>query len=153
MEAATEARIFNDFVCCFGIPMQLYTDQGRNFESPLIKEICKVSRIIHTCIKYHPLLAVTRSQPIMHSHHNQITVKPWRMRKGYGSRFMCECVCYRTSSYKPGLCVQSEAIYSFLYDIYCVDFTENVLFGRYGIICLPQWLATQLFLDKTNKHQ
>ena len=41
---------------------------------------------------------------------------------------MCVCVCYRTSSYIPGLCVQSEAIYSFLY---CVDFAENVLLRRY----------------------
>ena len=32
--------------------------------------------------------------------------------------------------------------------MYCVDFAENISFGRYGIICLPQWSATQLFLDK-----
>ena len=34
------------------------------------------------------------------------------MREGYGSRFMCVLYC---SSYIPGLCVQSEAAYSFLF--------------------------------------
>ena len=73
------------------------------------------------------------------------------MREGYSSRFVCLCVCYRASGYIPGLYVQSEAAYSFLQafkDIYCVDFAENVSFGRYGVICLPWWSATRLFLDK-----
>ena len=59
------------------------------------------------------------------------------MREGYGNRFVClcicVCVCYHASSYMPGLYVQSEATYSFLLafkDMYCVDFAENVSFGR-----------------------
>ena len=42
-------------------------------------------------------------------------VNPRRMRKGYGSRFVCVCVCvclsvcYRTSCYIPCLYVQIEA--------------------------------------------
>ena len=66
--------------------------------------------------------------------HGTFFIKPRRMREGYGM------------SYIPGLYVQSEAIYSFLY---CVDFTEKVQFGRlsYGITCLPA-LATRLFLDE-----
>ena len=37
----------------------------------------------------------------------QCVVKPQRMRKGYGSRFVSECVCvrYRASGYIPGLYV------------------------------------------------
>ena len=56
MEAATIARIFvNEFVCRFGIPKQLHTDQGRNFESSLIKEICKILGIVKTrTTPYHP---------------------------------------------------------------------------------------------------
>ena len=53
---------------------------------------------------------------------------------------VCLCVCYHTSSYIHSLYVQSEAIYAvfcWLLQIHCVEFTENVLFARYGIICLP----------------
>ena len=43
MEASSVARVFvNDFVCRFGVPESLHTDQGRNFESALIKEICQL---------------------------------------------------------------------------------------------------------------
>ena len=39
MEAITVARIFvNEFICRFGIPEQLHTDQGRNFESTLPRD-------------------------------------------------------------------------------------------------------------------
>ena len=41
-EAETVARAFVDnFVCRFGTPLQLHTDQGRNFESQLFSELCK----------------------------------------------------------------------------------------------------------------
>ena len=40
-EAKTVAKIFFDeFVCRFGAPTYLHTDQGRNFESTLFKELC-----------------------------------------------------------------------------------------------------------------
>ena len=56
MEAVTVARIFvNEFICCFGIPEQLHTDQGRNFESTIVKEMCKMLGIIKTgTTPYHP---------------------------------------------------------------------------------------------------
>ena len=41
-------------------------------------------------------------------------IKPRRMREGYSSRFVIECVYYHASSYIPALHVQSEAAYSFL---------------------------------------
>ena len=59
------------------------------------------------------------------------------------------CVYYCASGYMLHLCVQSEAACSFVQafkDMYCVNFTENVSFGRYGITCLPQWSVTRLFL-------
>ena len=33
-------KLVNEFVCRFGTPLELHSDQGRNFESKLIKEIC-----------------------------------------------------------------------------------------------------------------
>ena len=49
MEAITVARIFvNEFICWFGVPEQLHTDQGRNFESALLKENCELLGITKT---------------------------------------------------------------------------------------------------------
>ena len=40
MEAITVARIFvNEFICRFGAPEQLHTDQGRNFELALLRDL------------------------------------------------------------------------------------------------------------------
>ena len=39
-EAVTVARVFvNEFICRFGVPDSLHTDQGKNFEAKIIKEI------------------------------------------------------------------------------------------------------------------
>ena len=69
-----------------------------------------------------------------------VMIKPQCMREGYGSCCVYLSVCYHASGYIPSLYVQSEAAYSFLYafkGMYCVDFAENVSFGRYGVIYLP----------------
>ena len=56
MEATTIAKIFVDqFVCRFGVPEYLHTDQGRNFESNLIKELCQILGVHKTrTTPYHP---------------------------------------------------------------------------------------------------
>ena len=56
MEATTVARLLvNEFFCQFGLPDFLHTDQGRNFESTLIKEVCALLNIKKTCTTpYHP---------------------------------------------------------------------------------------------------
>ena len=48
-EAATIADKFvKEFVCKFGVPLQLHSDQGANFESLLFKEVCKLLGIEKT---------------------------------------------------------------------------------------------------------
>jgi transposase InsO family protein len=48
-EAKTVAEAFvNNFVCKFGVPLQLFTDQGSNFESRLLAEICAILGIEKT---------------------------------------------------------------------------------------------------------
>ena len=43
MEASTVAKLLVDqFICRFGTPEQIHTDQGRNFESRLIQELCTI---------------------------------------------------------------------------------------------------------------
>ena len=56
MEAGTVAGIFvHHFVSHFGVPDILHTDQGRNFESTLLKEVCKLLGIVKTrTTPYHP---------------------------------------------------------------------------------------------------
>ena len=55
--ARTTAEMFiNQFVVHYGLPKRIHTDQGRNFESTLIKEMCAVLGLekSHTT-PYHPM--------------------------------------------------------------------------------------------------
>ena len=56
MEATTVANILvHEFISRFGVPKYLHTDQGRNFEAGLIKEICSLLDIKKTRTSpYHP---------------------------------------------------------------------------------------------------
>ena len=47
--------MWDNFICHYGFPEQFISDQGRNFESYLIKEICKIAGVkkLHTT-PYHP---------------------------------------------------------------------------------------------------
>ena len=55
MEASTVANIFYNFVCRFGAPVYLHTDQGCNFESKLIYKVCALLGIEKTrTSSYHP---------------------------------------------------------------------------------------------------
>ena len=54
--APTVARVLRDhWFCCFGVPAQIHSDQGKNFESRLIKELCDLYQIKKTrTTAYHP---------------------------------------------------------------------------------------------------
>ena len=55
-EAVTVARVLVDqWFCWFSMPEQLHSDQGRQFESDLMAEICKTLGILKThTTPYHP---------------------------------------------------------------------------------------------------
>ena len=55
-EAETFAKkLTNEMFCWFSIPEQLHLDQGRQFESKLVSEMCKVLKICKTrTTPYHP---------------------------------------------------------------------------------------------------
>ena len=49
-EAATVAeKLVSEFICRFGVPRELHSDQGTNFESKVFAEICKLLDIEKTC--------------------------------------------------------------------------------------------------------
>ena len=49
------AQVVMRFICRFSAPLELHTDQGRNFESTLFGEVCKLLEIHRTQITaYHP---------------------------------------------------------------------------------------------------
>ncbi|KRX17349.1 Retrovirus-related Pol polyprotein from transposon [Trichinella nelsoni] len=56
MTANTIARtLVNEFICRYGAPESLHSDQGRNFEAALIKELCETFDIHKTrTTPYHP---------------------------------------------------------------------------------------------------
>ena len=52
---ATARMLWDNFICHYGFPEKFFSDQGRNFESDLIKELCKIAGVkkLHTT-PYHP---------------------------------------------------------------------------------------------------
>ena len=52
---ATARILWDNFICHYGFPEKFICDQGRNFESDLIKELCKIAGVkkVHTT-PYHP---------------------------------------------------------------------------------------------------
>ena len=47
--------LVKEYICRYGVPQHLHTDQGRNFESKLIKEVCELLGIKKTRTSpYHP---------------------------------------------------------------------------------------------------
>ena len=52
---ATARIVWDNFICHYGFPEQFISDQGRNFESDLIQELCKIAGVkkLHTT-PYHP---------------------------------------------------------------------------------------------------
>ncbi len=48
-------KLVMDFITTFGVPLELHTDQGSNFQSVLFREVCRLLNISRTrTTPYHP---------------------------------------------------------------------------------------------------
>ena len=48
-EASTVAeKLVGEFICSFGLPREIHSDQGTNFESKVMSEVCKLLEIENT---------------------------------------------------------------------------------------------------------
>ena len=48
-------KIVLEFICRFGVPLEIHSDQGRNFESHLLAEVCSLLGMVKTrTTPYHP---------------------------------------------------------------------------------------------------
>ena len=85
------------------------------------------------------------------------------MCKGYGSHFVCECVCicYHASYYihvhVPRLYVENKVPLNFLWrvvDMYCIDFFEYASFESYAYLLTTSafFAIDQLSMDKRDSH-
>ena len=54
---ATARILWDNFICHYGFPEKFISDQGRNFESDLIKELCKIAGVQN----YMPLLIILKA--------------------------------------------------------------------------------------------
>uniref|UniRef100_A0A1A9VHR6 Integrase catalytic domain-containing protein n=1 Tax=Glossina austeni TaxID=7395 RepID=A0A1A9VHR6_GLOAU len=67
-EARTIAKVFvNNWVTRFGTPVELHSDQGRNFEASLFQEVCQIFGINKTrTTPWHPQLLRLHLRDIYH---------------------------------------------------------------------------------------
>lgn len=55
----TADSFYNNYIVNFGLPTKIYTEQGGNFESDIIKYLCKIMGITkRRTTPYHPMCNV-----------------------------------------------------------------------------------------------
>ena len=99
-KAETVAKKFvEEFVCRFGVPRELHTDQGRNFEADIVKEMCKYLGIQKTrTTGYNPKsdgMVERFNRTLMNIVSNMID--PVKRQKDWDDQLPYATLAYRTS--------------------------------------------------------
>eukprot|EP00731_Ephydatia_muelleri_P019115 Em0011g1155a len=105
MEAKTVAELFvNHFIARFGVPDVLHTDQGRNFESTLLKETCLLLGVQKTRTSpYHPQsdgLIERFNRTLL----NMLSIAAVENERDWDLRVLLLMLAYRTSTQESTGC-------------------------------------------------
>ena len=97
-EAKTIAeKLMNEFFFRFGLPEQLHSDQGRNFEADIIKEICTIFEIKKSrTTPYHPQsdgLVERMNRTLL----DMLAIAVQNKPTGWDSHLRRLCIAYNTS--------------------------------------------------------
>ena len=108
--AKTTAKVlFGNFVVHYGFPKRLHSDQGRNFESQTIKELCQLAGIQKSrTTLYHPMgngIAERLNSTLLNMMGTLEPVKKldWKSHIGpfFGARLQLYQTGYNTTGYAP----------------------------------------------------
>ena len=93
--AKTNARIlFDNFTCQYGFPSQLHSDQGRIFESEVIKKLCSMQKMINQGIILITQWAMKCQKCLIKR--SLICLEPLRMTKSLTGKPTCLLWSMRT---------------------------------------------------------
>ncbi len=105
--AKTVARVlWNNFFCVYGFPVSIHSDQGANFESVLIAELCQLAGIDKThTTPYHPM-GNGQVERMNRTLGNMIRVLPPRSKVRWPQMlntltFAYNCTVHETTGFSP----------------------------------------------------
>jgi len=94
------AKLVEEFICRFGVPKELHSDQGRNFESRVFQEVCRILEIEKTrTTAYNP-----KSDGLVERYNRTIVnavslmIQPFQNQKDWDQYLPYVGLAYRSST-------------------------------------------------------